>query len=76
MGSALKALMLRKASGTTHVPLALTAGQEPRLVSMPLALLDLRLDHQGRHQRPAMVCDHLAGSSGHPHLHVGQGAVA
>jgi ParB family chromosome partitioning protein len=36
----------------------------------------LRLDHQGRHQRPAMVCDHLAGSSGHPHLHAGQGAVA
>jgi ParB family chromosome partitioning protein len=40
MGSALKELMLRKASGTTHAPLALTAGQEPRLVSIPLAVLD------------------------------------
>ena len=40
MGSALNELMLRKASGTTHAPLALTAGQEPRLVSIPLALLD------------------------------------
>ena len=40
MGSALNELMLRRASGTTHAPLALTAGQEPRLVSIPLGLLD------------------------------------
>ena len=40
MGSALNERMLRKASGTTHAPLALTAGQEPRLVSIPLGLLD------------------------------------
>ena len=40
MGSALKELMLRKASGATRAPLALTVGQEPRLVSIPLALLD------------------------------------
>ena len=40
MGSAPKELMLRKASGTTHAPLAPTAGQEPRLVTIPLGLLD------------------------------------
>jgi ParB family chromosome partitioning protein len=40
MGSALKDLMLRKASGTTATPLALTGVQEPRLVSIPLGLLD------------------------------------
>ncbi len=40
MGSALKDLMLRKASGTTAVPLAMTGNQEPRLVTIPLALVD------------------------------------
>ena len=32
----------------------------------------LRFDHQGRDQCAAMVCDHLARSAWHPHLHAGQ----